>query len=87
MTHITCRLTAKFRNATLIVRVTLGAVCFGLDPTVVTVRKCRLTYGLGVMTRFARGVHSEDKLVRRPDAAGARRLIDSVVLLLISAPF
>jgi len=73
----------------LIVRVTAGAVCFGLDPTVVTVRKCRLTYGLGVMTRFARGVHSEDKLVRRPDAAGsgARRLIDSVVLLLISAPF
>jgi hypothetical protein len=42
-----------------------GAVCFGLDPTVVTVRRSRLTYGVGVMNRFVRGVHPESKLVRR----------------------
>ena len=29
-----------------------GAVLFGLDPTVVTVRRSRLTYGIGVLNRF-----------------------------------
>ena len=28
-----------------------GAVVFGLDPTVVTVRRSRLTYGIGVLNR------------------------------------
>ena len=31
-----------------------GAVCFGLDPTVVHVRKSRLTYGVGVLNRYVK---------------------------------
>jgi len=40
-------------------------VCFGLDPSTVTVRRCRQTYGVGVVRRFVRGRHPESRLVRR----------------------
>ncbi|XP_064095430.1 uncharacterized protein LOC135207538 isoform X2 [Macrobrachium nipponense] len=40
-----------------------GAVQFGLDPGVVTVRRSRLTYGVGVLNRYQRGVHPPDKRV------------------------
>lgn len=39
-----------------------GAVCFGLDPAVVILRKSRMTYGVAVLNRFVRGVHPESKL-------------------------
>ncbi|XP_047736824.1 uncharacterized protein LOC108675898 isoform X2 [Hyalella azteca] len=45
-----------------------GAVQFGLDPAVVTVRRSRLTYGVGVLNRFQDGVHPAEK---RVFAAGA----------------
>ncbi|KAF2367815.1 hypothetical protein FHG87_001435 [Trinorchestia longiramus] len=45
-----------------------GAVQFGLDPSVVTVRRSRLTYGVGVLNRFQEGVHPLEKRVY---AAGA----------------
>ena len=32
-----------------------GAVLFGIDPSVVVIRKSRLTYGLGVLNRFIEG--------------------------------
>jgi len=57
-----------------------GAVCFGLDPTVVTVRKSRLTYGVGVMNRFLRGVHPESKLVRRRDVDWCLDVFDRFVV-------
>lgn len=40
-----------------------GAVQFGLDPGVVTVRRSRLTYGVGVLNRYQRGVHPPEKRV------------------------
>ena len=40
-----------------------GAVQFGLDPTVVTVRRSRLTYGVGVLNRFDKNTHPQDKRV------------------------
>ena len=36
-----------------------GAVQFGLDPSVVTVRRSRLTYGVGVLNRWQEGVHPQ----------------------------
>ena len=32
-----------------------GAVLFGLDPTIVNVRRSRLTYGVSVLNRFCSG--------------------------------
>uniref|UniRef100_A0A8C5H538 Heat shock protein 12B n=1 Tax=Gouania willdenowi TaxID=441366 RepID=A0A8C5H538_GOUWI len=40
-----------------------GAVLFGLDPTVVRVRRCPVTYGVGVLNRFVNGRHPRDKLL------------------------
>jgi len=54
-------------------------VCFGLDPTVVSVRKSRLTYGVGVMNRFVRGLHPDSKLVRRRDVDLCRDVFDRFV--------
>ena len=52
----------------------------------VTVRKSRLTYGVGVLNRFLRGVHPESKLVRRgggelqqPEAEWCRDVFDLFV--------
>ncbi|XP_067658034.1 uncharacterized protein [Haliotis asinina] len=42
-----------------------GAVLFGLDPTVVNVRRSRLTYGVGVLNRFNPSRHPTSKLVHR----------------------
>ena len=40
-----------------------GAVQFGLDPTVVTVRRSRLSYGVGVLNKFDKNVHPIEKRV------------------------
>jgi len=60
--------------------VVVGAVCFGLDPTVVTVRKSRLSYGVGVMNKFVRGVHPDSKLLRRRDVDWCRDVFDRFVV-------
>ena len=44
-----------------------GAVSFGLNPTVVSTRRCPLTYGASVLNRFVPGKHPTSKLVRRRD--------------------
>ena len=38
-----------------------GAVLYGLDPTIVHVRRARKTYGIGIIKPFVRGVHPEGK--------------------------
>ncbi|KAG8453272.1 hypothetical protein GDO86_000053 [Hymenochirus boettgeri] len=40
-----------------------GAVLFGLDPTIVRVRRSPLTYGVGVLNKFVEGKHPPDKLL------------------------
>ncbi|KAJ3604316.1 hypothetical protein NHX12_029057 [Muraenolepis orangiensis] len=40
-----------------------GAVLFGLDPTVVRVRRCPLSYGVAVLNRFVDGRHPPHKLL------------------------
>ncbi|XP_067909074.1 heat shock 70 kDa protein 12A isoform X1 [Heterodontus francisci] len=40
-----------------------GAVLFGLDPTIIKVRRSPLTYGVGVLNRFTDGKHPTEKLL------------------------
>jgi len=55
----------NFNRACLCTCCDVGAVCFGLDPSTVTVRRSRQTYGVGVVRRFVRGRHPESRLVHR----------------------
>lgn len=50
-----------------------GAVQFGLDPGIVTVRRSRLTYGVGVLNRFNPTEHPREK---RVTAAGGEWCAD-----------
>ncbi|XP_050700037.1 heat shock 70 kDa protein 12A-like isoform X2 [Eriocheir sinensis] len=50
-----------------------GAVQFGLDPGIVTVRRSRLTYGVGVLNRFNPAEHPREK---RVTAAGGEWCAD-----------
>jgi len=47
------------------VAVLRGAVLYGLDPSIVHVRRAMKTYGLGVIKPFLHGYHPRDKLVIR----------------------
>ncbi|KAH9518497.1 Heat shock 70 kDa protein 12A [Bulinus truncatus] len=40
-----------------------GAVLFGLDPSIVNVRRSRLTYGVGILNKFDPSKHPMSKLV------------------------
>ncbi|KAM5192919.1 heat shock 70 kDa protein 12B [Mantella aurantiaca] len=40
-----------------------GAVLFGLDPTIVRVRRSPLTYGVGVLNKFVEEKHPKEKLL------------------------
>ena len=39
------------------VAVLRGAVMYGLDPAVITTRRAKLTYGIGVIVPFQQGSH------------------------------
>jgi len=56
-----------------------GAVCFGLDPSTVAVRRCRQTYGVGVVRRFVRGRHPESRLVLRDGVEWCTGVFDRFV--------
>jgi len=56
-----------------------GAVVFGLDPTVVTVRRSRLTYGIGVLNRFRENDHPREKLVVRDNQKWCTDIFDKFV--------
>ena len=58
----------------------IGAVMFGLDPTVVHVRKSRLTYGVGVLNRFVKGKHPKEKLVKRDGVEWCTDVFDRFVM-------
>ncbi|XP_056623863.1 heat shock 70 kDa protein 12A isoform X3 [Triplophysa dalaica] len=40
-----------------------GAVLFGLDPSIIKVRRSPLTYGVGVLNRFLEGKHPPEKML------------------------
>ncbi|TKS92695.1 Heat shock 70 kDa protein 12B [Collichthys lucidus] len=56
-----------------------GAVLFGLDPTVVRVRRCPLTYGVGVLNRFVEGRHPRDKLLIKEGREWCTDILDRFV--------
>jgi len=56
-------------------------VCFGLDNTVISTRRSRLTYGTGVLKRFVRGQHAESKLLRREGSEWCRDVFDPYVVV------
>nr|XP_015199351.1 PREDICTED: heat shock 70 kDa protein 12B [Lepisosteus oculatus] len=56
-----------------------GAVLFGLDPTVVRVRRCPLTYGVGVLNRFVEGRHPRDKLLVKEGRRWCTDVLDRFV--------
>ncbi|XP_069015350.1 heat shock 70 kDa protein 12B isoform X3 [Embiotoca jacksoni] len=55
-----------------------GAVLFGLDPTV-RVRRCPLTYGVGVLNRFVEGRHPRDKLLVKDGREWCTDVLDRFV--------
>ena len=52
---------------------------FGLDPTVVNVRRSRLTYGVGVLNRYNKDKHPKSKLVKRDGAQWCTDVFDKFV--------
>ncbi|KAK7909579.1 hypothetical protein WMY93_014263 [Mugilogobius chulae] len=56
-----------------------GAVLFGLDPSVVRVRRCPLTYGVGVLNRFVEGRHPRDKLLLKDGREWCTDILDRFV--------
>ncbi|KAI4876183.1 hypothetical protein NFI96_022268, partial [Prochilodus magdalenae] len=56
-----------------------GAVLFGLDPTVVRVRRCPLTYGVGVLNRFVEGRHPREKLLMKDGREWCTDILDRFV--------
>ncbi|XP_077598342.1 heat shock 70 kDa protein 12B [Stigmatopora nigra] len=56
-----------------------GAVLFGLDPTVVRVRRCPLTYGVGVLNRFVEGRHPREKLLIKDERQWCTDILDRFV--------
>lgn len=63
-----------------------GAVLFGLDPSIVHVRRSRLTYGFGVLNRFIPGVHPEEKLILRDGYKWCADIFDKFVVTDQSVP-
>nr|CAD7428590.1 unnamed protein product [Timema monikensis] len=56
-----------------------GAVQFGLDPSVVQVRRSKQTYGVGVLKRFVHGVHPTEKMVTKDDVEWCSDVLDKFV--------
>ena len=56
-----------------------GAVMFGIDPTVVGVRRSRLTYGVGVLHRFVPGRHPPNKKINKDNSAWCKDVFDRFV--------
>lgn len=57
-----------------------GAVLFGLDPTIVNVRRSRMTYGVGVLNRFIHGVHPLEKLIVKDGVEWCTDVFDKFVV-------
>ena len=56
-----------------------GAVLFGLDPTVVRMRRSALTYGVGVLNKFVPGKHPPEKLTLKDGVEWCTDIFDTFV--------
>ncbi|XP_053204923.1 heat shock 70 kDa protein 12A-like [Panonychus citri] len=57
-----------------------GAVLFGLDPSIISVRRSKMTYGIGILNRFIHGYHPLSKLVVRDGVEWRSDIFDKFVL-------
>ncbi|XP_006820024.1 heat shock 70 kDa protein 12A-like, partial [Saccoglossus kowalevskii] len=57
-----------------------GAVLYGIDPNVVRVRRSPLTYGVGVLNKFIRGKHPEEKLIVKDEVEWCSDIFDTFTL-------
>lgn len=56
-----------------------GAVMFGLDPTVVRVRRSALTYGVAVLNKFIPGKHPPEKRTKKDGVEWCTDVFDTFV--------
>jgi len=56
-----------------------GAVMFGLDPTVVRVRRSALTYGVGVLNKYVEGKHPREKKTMKDGVEWCTDIFDTFV--------
>lgn len=54
---------------------------FGLDPTIVNVRRSRLTYGVSVLNRFVADYHSNEKKIVKDNIEWCADIFDKFVLV------
>ena len=58
-----------------------GAVMFGLDPTIVRVRRSALTYGVGVLNAFEEGKHPPEKKTTKGGRDWCTDVFDTFVVV------
>ncbi|CAF1325329.1 unnamed protein product [Adineta steineri] len=58
-----------------------GAVLFGLDPTIVNVRRSRLTYGVSVLNRYVSDYHPPEKKIVKDNIEWCADIFDKFVLV------
>ncbi|XP_017560478.1 heat shock 70 kDa protein 12A isoform X3 [Pygocentrus nattereri] len=56
-----------------------GAVLFGLDPSVIRVRRSPLTYGVGVLNRFVEGKHPPEKMLVKDGTRWCTDVFDTFI--------
>ncbi|XP_052436921.1 heat shock 70 kDa protein 12A isoform X3 [Carassius gibelio] len=56
-----------------------GAVLFGLDPSIIKVRRSPLTYGVGVLNRFIEGKHPPEKMLVKEGTRWCTDVFDTFI--------
>ncbi|XP_029496592.1 heat shock 70 kDa protein 12A isoform X2 [Oncorhynchus nerka] len=56
-----------------------GAVLFGLDPSIIKVRRSPLTYGVGVLNRYVEGKHPPDKMLVKDGTRWCTDVFDTFI--------
>ncbi|XP_077350986.1 heat shock 70 kDa protein 12A isoform X3 [Festucalex cinctus] len=56
-----------------------GAVLFGLDPSIIKIRRSPLTYGVGVLNRFVEGKHPPEKLLVKDGTRWCTDVFDTFI--------
>ncbi|MGH0175815.1 UNVERIFIED_CONTAM: hypothetical protein FKN15_071679 [Acipenser sinensis] len=56
-----------------------GAVLFGLDPSVIKVRRSPLTYGVGVLNRYMQGKHPPEKMLLKDGTRWCTDVFDKFI--------
>lgn len=58
-----------------------GAVLYGQDPSVISIRHCRLTYGVGVLNKYDEAKHPKEKLFTKDGMEWCSDVFDKFVVI------